>query len=222
MACCLAAVLAFGISYKAYDRYYYNSGIIDFSTRQQNELPLELWFLFASHQPAEWYMEEYNYMLSLPDIETRKAEAVRMIKENYSSYSPKERMDFIRDKNMLIWGEETFTGLDYLYNAYTGSWTHNFIIPGYPFYAPFRYLCNFVHLGTLLLFVVSVFTEFFKKKTDVYSMAKITLVGVLIFLSFWERNARYVLTFTPLILVCCVETIVFISRKIFCKPVDKQ
>ncbi len=219
--CCVVAVMAFGISYKAYDRYYYNSGIIDFSTRQQNELPLELWFLFASHQPAEWYMEEYNYMLSLPDIETRKAEAVRMIKENYSSYSPIELMDFIRDKNMLIWGEETFTGLDYLYNAYTGSWTHNFIIPGYPFYALFRYLCNFVHLGTLLLFVFSIFTEFFKKKTDVYTMAKITLVGVLIFLSFWERNARYVLTFTPLILVSNIDTVVCIAKKILPKPVDK-
>ena len=219
--CCVVAVVAFGASYKLYDNYYYNSGIIDFSTRQQNELPLELWFLFASHQPAEWYMEEYNYMLSLPDIETRKSEAVRMIKENYASYSPKELADFIRDKNMLIWGEESFTGLDYLYNAYTGSWTHNFIIPGYPFYAPFRYLCNFIHLGTLLLFLFSGFTEFFKKETDLYTMAKITLVGVLIFLSFWERNARYVLTFTPLILVCCTEAIGFIQRKIFSKSVDK-
>ncbi|MBR5521529.1 MAG: hypothetical protein IKU54_05980 [Oscillospiraceae bacterium] len=209
--CCVAAVMAFAVSYKAYDRYYYSGDIVDFSTRQENELPLELWFLFASHQPAEWYMEEYNYMLSLPDIETRKAEAVRMIKENYSSYSLTELVQFIRDKNMLIWGEETFTGLDYLYNAYTGSWTHNFIIPGYPYYALFRYLCNSVHLGTLMLFILSIFTEFFKKKADIYTMAKITLTGALIFLSFWERNARYVLTFTPLILMCATELIYSIT-----------
>ena len=205
--CCVAAVMTFAVSYKAYTRFYYNSDIVDFTTRQENELPLELWLLFASHQPAEWDMDDYNYMLSLPDIETRQAEAVRMMKENYASYSPEELLQFIHDKNMLIWGEETFTGLDYLYNAYTGSWTHNFIIPGYPYYALFRYRCNAVHLGTLLMVVLCMLAEFFKKKADVYTMAKITRIGVLIFLSFWERNARYVLTFTPLILVCCVECI---------------
>lgn len=205
--------LVFFAGLKAYDCLYEKSGIIDFSERQENQIPLELWFLFGSHQPAEWYWEDYSYMLSLPDIETRTREARRMIIDNYSSYSPKELLGFIRDKNLLIWGDSTYGGEPYICNAHTSSWTHNFIVSGMPYYGIYRLYCNVIHLMTLALMLCSILLEFKKKKPDTMTLIKISLLGLVIFLSFWERNARYVLSFVTLILLCSTEIFTFLDNK---------
>lgn len=197
----LLVMALFVLQLFAYNSFYDNSGIIDQSHKQANELPTTLWLVFGSHDTAIWDLQDYNAILALPDLQARKDAAAQMLRENYASYTPSELFSFLRWKHNEMWGDGRYGADIFTVNAYASSWTHYFILPDSYYFPYFDLYCDSFHLMTLLMFLASLLAAFRRPDDSVFLFGALSLFGLILFLTVWEMNPRYLFNFTPILLL---------------------
>ena len=201
------AAMLFG--YKVMQR----GGIIDWTDEDKLTLPLSLWFCYGSHDEGNYSQEDVDLATSVDTLAEREELIAQRIRQNYASYSPAELAEFMTKKAAITWGDGLYNAEEFLETQQRANWTHFFIIRGQPGYMPLVYYCQgYLYMLQLLmtLFLVSRIKD---GEPNTLTLCAMSVLGLVIFLSFWETKARYAFQFTPFLLLLAAAGVLWLNRK---------
>ncbi len=216
-----ACLVTFAVCLGAFSRFINNCRFIDYSNIARDDYPFTMWLMYGAHDDGNYSDEDVNLLASLPDYRTRKEVAAQKLKEYYSAYDIKSFIGFLNHKYRLTYGNGMFDAENYLNNRRRGNFTHYFLIPGMPFFAPMKYLTTGIHLVYMFLTFVGGLLCFKNKKWEIPAMVQLYVLGNIIFFSFWETKARYAFAITPALLILAAAALYsiccFVRDKLFDK-----
>ena len=217
----LCVLITFVITLSGWNYYVNHNSWIDYSNTQESEYPLTMWFIYGSHGEGNYNDEDVNYLQSLPAAE-RPAAAKEKLKEYYSQYNLKSYLEFLNLKYGITYGNGMFDAELYLNSQRNYNFTHHILIEGRPYFAPFRYMANAIHFTVFIFAVISAFVNWRKKEWNAAMLMQITMLGNVLFYSFWETKARYAFGITPLLLFLCIYTLYELAKTADKKLFKKQ
>ena len=171
------------------------------SLSDQNELPLTHWIAMGLNEETSggFNQMDYNNIKTFPSFKSKNEEAQHIIKS--------------RINNRGIIGTLHFV----FFTKWTRTWADgDFAIENYGLWNPIREgtiqhllrnkSISFIFQLTwfLILILIAVGTFFLNKKTDVINISYYSFWGLIIFLSIWECNSRYLYCFIPIIVVMAI------------------
>lgn len=207
----LCVLIAFIITMAGWNWYVNHNSWIDYSDTQEHEYPLTMWLMYGAHDEGNYWDDDVNYLQSLP-ADQRPDAAMEKLKEYYSRYNLKSYLEFLNLKYGITYGNGMFDAELYLNSQRNYNFTHHILIEGRPYFAPFRYLSNMVHFTVFILAVISAFVNWRRKEWNAAMLMQITMLGNIIFYSFWETKARYAFGITPLLLFLCIFTLYELAK----------
>ena len=208
----LIVALSFTLTFIIGNFYINHNNWIDFSNQESSKYPITMWLMYGAHDEGNYSDDDVNLLASYEDYETKKQVAYDKLKEYYSQYNFKTYIEFLNLKYGITYGNGLFDAEKYLNNQRHGNFTHQFLLADMPFTPIFTYISNGLHFATLLLSVVSGFINYKKRKWNITMLLHITMIGNIIFFSFWETKARYAFGITPILLFLTIYSLYNISK----------
>lgn len=208
----VALVLVFAAllgGYKAVQR----TGLIDWTDEDKLTLPLSLWFCYGSHDEGNYSQEDVDLATSVDTLAERKELIAQRIRQNYASYSPAELAEFMTKKAAITWGDGLYNAEEFLETQQRANWTHFFIIKGQPGYMPVVYYCQGYLYMVQMFMLLLLLSRIKAGKPDTITLCAMSVLGLVIFLSFWETKARYAFQFTPFLLLLAAAGILWLNRR---------
>lgn len=183
--------------------------------RQDAQNPVWMWMAMASHQAEGfWMCEECWAIRAIPGYGARSAAAFGWMVENYAAYSPAQLAGFLTRKAGYAWGDGTYEVFEFLREARHGNWTHAFIMAGGALHMPLRYSMQATQQLLLAGLSAGLFAGLRRGRFTGVSLVHILLLGVLLFFPLWENRPRYILAFTPLLILAAAGGLVWISGRL--------
>lgn len=204
-------VLCFALLVVGYQSWQ-RSGFLDWAEEDSLALPLTLWFCYGSHDEGNYSQADYEAAMSVPTLAQRKALLSERLWQNYRVYSPVQLGEFLTKKAAITWGNGLYDAQEFLSTPQRANWTHRFILEGQPGYMPLVYYCQ-AYLYMLLVFLLagSVWEAVKNAAPNSFTLARLCVLGLVLFLSLWETKARYAFNFTPLLLLLALKAILSLS-----------
>ena len=184
----------------------------------QREFPPTHWVMMGLNNTSigGYYQKDVDYTYSYPNYDAKKDANIKEIKHRVENYGFTGFMKhtFVR-KVIRTWGASDLASTDYLCSSprYKDSFMYNlFAAEG-----KYSFLTNiynniyfvFIYIGLLLSVLFAI-----RKKDYSLNVLRISLIGIMIFLSVWECNSRYLLTFTPVLIILGADGLYqFLKRK---------
>lgn len=197
-----------------FELYIRNNSWYDYPPERVTSYASE-WLMMGSHGDGDaCQCEECNRVRTSGTPAQRNRLAWAWTLENYASYSPAQLVSFMTHKAVLTWGRGDYEALDYAMNARQDNAARIFLHPGGALRAPLQYYCSTYNLMLLAAFLASLFSGIRRGRFSSFSVVHLCLFGALLFFSVWETHARYLLNFTPLILLCAVQGIELLAARL--------
>ena len=194
-------------------RAWQHSGLLDFSVEDAEGFPIELWFAYGSTGDGDYNDPVCQAAKDLPTMAERRQMLRQFIIEQYSSRSPLEQLEFMTRKAAITWGDGMYDAQEFLATPLKANWTHRFILEGQPGYMPMVYYCQayqFLLMGLVLAGAVGAVR---RARPGTLTLARVSVFGLMLFLSFWETKARYSFNFTPLLILLATATLWRLARQ---------
>ena len=194
-------------------RAWQHSGLLDFSVEDEIGFPIELWFAYGSTGDGNYNDPVCQAAKDLPTMDDRRQMLRQFIIEQYSSRGPLEQLDFMTRKAVITWGDGLYDAQEFLATPLKSNWTHRFILEGQPGYMPMIYYCQayqFLLMGLVLAGAVGAVR---RARPGTLTLARVSVFGLMLFLSFWETKARYSFNFTPLLILLAAATLWRLARQ---------
>ena len=175
--------------------------------------PIELWFAYGSTGDGDYNDPVCQAAKDLPTMANRRQMLRQFIIEQYSSRSPLEQLEFMTRKAAITWGDGMYDAQEFLATPLKANWTHRFILEGQPGYMPMVYYCQayqFLLMGLVLAGAVGAVR---RARPGTLTLARVSVFGLMLFLSFWETKARYSFNFTPLLILLATATLWRLARQ---------
>ncbi|WP_239256440.1 glycosyltransferase family 39 protein [Listeria ilorinensis] len=210
MSLLVVGVLFVGISQLAMPFY----SLYGFQKSDAYEVPFTHYIMLGLKEPAGRFSQsEIEYTISFPTEEEKKQATEKVIKERLTTYTPEQFLTLYNNKLMNTWTDGTRA-----YSWYINS-TNDFTKSYDYLFGDKQILVNtfaqIFHVMNLLLIALGAFRFFHKKEFNFAFFLNITLVGVIIFHLIWEANQRYILIFTPLMLLSALYGFKYLGELCF-------
>ena len=212
LAFALVMVLCFGGlvgGYKLLQRSY----MIDWADEEMLTLPITLWFCYGSHDEGNYSQADVDAVMAVDTIAQREEIIAQRIRDNYASYTPGQLFRFMTRKAAITWGNGMYDAQEFLETPQRSSWTHFFTVPGQPGFMPVVYYCQAVLYAVQLLVLLFLAGQIKQANANTLTLAGIGVLGLVIFLSFWETKARYAFHFTPLLLLLALGGLLWLCKE---------
>ncbi len=202
-AAALACVLSFAgllAGYRLFQRQY-----LDWSNEEAVAYPTELWLCYGSHGDGDYCQADVDICNALPTLTARRAAMRRELANNYGGRGAAQTLAFEARKAARTWGDGLYDAEEYNATPYLTGPLLFFTLRGQGGHMPLVYwaqawqylLLALTGLGALLVCRRRAGPEL-----DGGFFARVSLFGVMLFLSIWETKARYALHFAPVLLLC--------------------
>lgn len=195
----VALLLVFGLllgGYRAWQRTF-----LDFSVEDAVGLPIELWFAYGSTGDGNYNDEICQSAKSLPTMDQRRQMLRQYIAAQYGARTPVGQVDFMTRKAAVTWGNGLYDAQEFLATPLKVNWTHRFILQGQPGYMPMVYYCQAYLYFVMILVLLGTVGAIRRAVPGPLTLTRVSVFGLMLFLSFWETKARYSFQFTPLLLL---------------------
>ncbi len=192
----------------------WQQGYLDWSVQDAIAYPTELWFAYGSEGDGNYSQDIVDAANALPDMESRRAMLRQRIVDNYTSRTLPQQFQFFSRKLGITWGNGLYDAQEFLQTPSYSNWTHFFILPGQPGFMPLTYYCQGYLLMIQLLLLAGAALDLKKGPAAPITLARLCLVGGILFLSFWETKARYAFNFTPLMLLLAVGGVLALTASL--------
>lgn len=165
-------------------------------------IPYTHWIMMGLHETGLYYDTDYESTLSYPTYEERvefnKQEIVRRVKE----MGPIGFLDHCRAKLAFMISDGTYYAPRKLDRAGNnpGIW-HEFVLSGGKYAGFLYYFADALQVCLLLACAWGSFRAARTGKHD-FTVFRIALFGIVMFLLIWENRSRYLVNFIPLFLMC--------------------
>lgn len=206
----LTLLLVFGLwldGYRVWQRTF-----LDFSVEDAVGLPIELWFAYGSGGDGNYNDEVCQTAKSLATMDQRRQMLRQYIAGQYSSRTPVGQADFMTRKAVITWGNGLYDAQEFLATPLKVSWTHRFILEGQPGYMPMVYYCQAYLYFVMVLVLLGALGAVRRSAPGPLTLARVSVFGLMLFLSLWETKARYAFQFTPLLLLLATASLWQLSR----------
>jgi hypothetical protein len=191
--------LSFALLWGSYQKW--EQSYLDWSDQEAVCYPAELWFCYGSHDDGDYSQSDVDACQTQSTLAARQALLRTRIVENYSSRGAWETLRFLAHKAVLTWGDGEYGAAEYLAAPLRANFTAQFTIQGQPGYMPLIYYCQaWQYLLLALCGVGSLLAV--RRRADGSFFVRLSLFGVMAFLSLWETKARYGLHFSLFLLLC--------------------
>ncbi|MDD6662041.1 MAG: glycosyltransferase family 39 protein [Lachnospiraceae bacterium] len=188
------------------------SDTLAISEKMSNELefPITHWVMMGLAPGSGGYNKtDVEYTHEQPDYEAKKAANIEKIQKRIQEYGAAGLLNHIFGEKLRYgWCKSILSGNYYgtknpmrktrtwqLLNV-KGKWHWMVQLYSWPYYA-------MIILGLVL----SGFSAFWKKteESSVFSIGRLTLLGIFLFLSLWECNSRYLVCFLPVMILVSAD-----------------
>ena len=182
-----------------------------------NEIPYTHWIMMGmterdSYQEGRKYIGWYNpdsmeITLSHKTTEERKQANIKQIKKQYKQYGLIEYIKFLYRKMLYVWSDGTY----YAPTLATPQPNKNENNPLRKFttlegdYYKITFWQNIGMFLFIYFFMIIGIQKYIRKNDNKFNYAYLTIFGILLFLLIWEASSRYLLTFTPVLLLCTMN-----------------
>lgn len=210
-AACLALALAIpfaGFSV-LFDRQVRRMGIIREEQASVFQFPTEYWFYMGLKSPGGFNQEDFDYIYSLEDTEARKEAAREGIAQRLSDYGPLGLLDHLTKKAAFTFSDGTyFIGVQLMRKPVRTTALSPWFLAGTKDFQPYQAAADAYHILILLLLLLGLALELRAKRGfGLTTLLYVTLFGVFLFLMMWETRSRYLLNFTPLMLILAADAL---------------
>ena len=200
----LAMLVGFMVPWGGYQRF--QQGYLDWTDREAVCFPTELWFCYGSHGEGDYSDEDVQACEALPTLAERTVLVRQRIAENYRARTPAGNLSFILHKAVRTWDDGEYGAQEYLASPLHANLTSLFTVYGQPGFMPMVYYCQIGQFLLLALCAAGSVLAAVRRGGGLYGAAgfypRLSLFGVMLFLSFWETKPRYALHFAPVLLFC--------------------
>ena len=206
----LTLLLVFGMllgGYRVWQRTF-----LDFSVEDAVGLPIELWFAYGSGGDGNYNDEVCQAAKNLPTLDQRRQMLRQYIAAQYSSRTPAGQVDFMTRKAVITWGNGLYDAQEFLATPLQVNWTHRFILEGQPGYMPMVYYCQSYLYFLMVLVWLGTVGAARRAVPGPLTLARVSVFGLMLFLSLWETKARYAFQFTPFLLLLAAAALLQIAR----------
>lgn len=192
-------LVVFGIllgGYRLWQRTF-----LDFSVEDAVGLPIELWFAYGSTGDGNYNDDICQAAKSLTTMDQRRQMLRQHISAQYGARTPVGLADFMTRKAAITWGNGLYDAQEFLATPLKVNWTHRFILEGQPGYMPMVYYCQAYLYFVMLLVLAGTLGAVRRACPGPLTLARVSVFGLMLFLSLWETKARYAFQFTTLLLL---------------------
>lgn len=208
----LALVLCFGLLLGGY-RAWQRLGLLDWAEEDALGLPLQLWFCYGSHDEGNYSQADFDAAMTVDTLAERTALLNERIKQNYMSYTLPQLMEFMTKKAAITWGDGMYDAQEFLATPQRANWTHRFILEGQPGYMPLVYYSQGYLYMLQLLVLAGAVLAIRRAAPGPLTLGRMSVLGLVLFLSLWETKARYAFHFTPLLLLLAAGAVLALCRQ---------
>lgn len=177
----------------------------------QMEFPPTHWVMMGLNKKSigGYYQKDVDFTYSHPTYDTKKDANIKEIQNRINKFGVLGFANHTFFKKVKrTWGSSDLGGTDYLcsaprhkgslaYNIFTADGKYSFLTTIYD-----NIYFIFIYIGMLLSAFYAI-----RKKDYSLNMLRIALMGIFVFLSAWECNSRYLLTFTPILIILSADGI---------------
>ncbi len=199
---CVAIVV--GGVYAAFDHYMYSTHL-DREKAEKMNLPYLHWVMMGLNGGGGFNNEDLFFSLSLNDPATKNQIELQRIGQRLSELGVVGTLELMLSKATVAFYDGTFALSDFLDdNPQNETALHDYLLYDGEHYAGYRLLCTGIFMAVLLLMLFGAFSCLFShaNRASPVMVAYLSVFGIMLFLTMWEVQSRYINNMLPLIFVC--------------------
>lgn len=208
LCCILALIVSFGCFSAAFDAGVKRSNIVNMDTIDTYQFPKEFWFYMGLSNPGGFNGEDFDTIRFKNSVAEKRETARERIRLRLHNYGVKGLISHLTIKLGYTYGDGGY----YICQQLQDSPLKDTLLADYVFYnRPNSYIYLSIsggyHFLLGLIMIAGLLIGLFKE-TDfsLTSLNYLILLGIFLFLMLWETRSRYLLNFTPvMLLVCAVQ-----------------
>lgn len=187
--------------------YIRNAKWIDFTNEETAKIPTISWLALGMSEEGGYNQGVINAQkIGETTIKEKENIVKNILKEELSKYNNIiEFINFEFKKAVSTWIDGKYYQGNHVTSYYEKSIIHEFILPDGKFYKGFDIVTKTFSFFVLGICIVVSCIQLKKKDCPEEILIELTIIGIAIFLSFWETKARYLLSFTPLFLMLMAQ-----------------
>lgn len=159
--------------------------------------------------------EDNEYTGVQPSVELKKEANIKRIKERLSEFGFRGYIEFLFNKFEYVWNDGTY----YVFNKI--GWDtinkdtilYEYIIGEKSNYIIKPFLSN-LHQFMMIIILIVIITDIKNKDDESIRVMGISMVGIAIFLLFWEARSRYIYFLIPIFCILSAYGIYKVSNKL--------
>ena len=181
----------------------YSKDLVSTDLENAEQFPYESWVYMGLSDEGGFNPNDVEYIASFPDYKSKQIASRQGIQQRIANYGYKGMLQLAIRKISFTFHDGAF----YVWNKLArepchNSMLHEFVLQSGKWYDVYISSANAFYLIVLFLFLAGLINELFSKTTFSLSMMCYTAVfGLCIFLMMWETRSRYLLNFTPILLL---------------------
>ena len=167
--------------------------------------PTTHWVMMALNKSGGFNQSDVNFTASFPTLEERKSANIAEIKQRLQERGIRGTLSHVLyTKWRRTWAYHTCAGDDYINRKpIQPNLLHQFLTPDGRFYPLYALYAAWWWILMLIGVTISAWRHFKGKRT--LFVPQLAIFGVLLFLSFWECNPRYLVVFLPMLILSAVD-----------------
>ncbi|HWS29795.1 MAG TPA: glycosyltransferase family 39 protein [Clostridia bacterium] len=199
----------------AFNAYFY-SAHLDKSTAEKLNVPYIHWIMMSLEGEGKYNPQDYEFTFSFDDPEEKKTAISSLILQRIKSRGLRGMLDLFYAKGITIFGDGTYAQSDFLDdNPVNETALHRFVLYDGEFYPEYKHLCSGIYFTLQLLMLVSAYGALRKKEAPSgKTLPLLSMLGIMLFLMFWEVSGRYLTNFIPMIIISAVSGLDVLSRDV--------
>lgn len=172
------------------------------------KFPSTHWIMMALNKTGGYIQDDVNYTCGYTTFEEKKAANISVIKERLRERDVLGTFNhIIYTKWQRTWAYSTCAADDYIRRDPTEqTFLHEIFLPKGKWYCIYALYATCWWLVLLLGIVLSA-VKGLKNKSKLF-VFHLTIFGILLFLSFWECNSRYLVLFLPTMILLSIDGLV--------------
>lgn len=188
---------------------------LDRNEAERYEIPILHWVMMGTAGNGFYNGDEYEFTKSFEDPAERKTKVRERLAERLKSYDAKRYAELFTVKLDIDFGDGTYGLSDCLGGELDKSNVlHEFLLNNGSHRDTYKHICTGVLAALYVLLIASCFSGLLDKGQTAGMLApRLALLGLLLFLLFWEARWRYFSNHVPIIMVSAVIGLDRIARK---------
>lgn len=202
-------LLIFVFCFCFYHQAMNHGNIVDQTDYDKENFPYTHWLMMGLQGYGNYSLADRQYTSSFETKEEKQKANMALIRTRLQEYGAAGLAAHQYIKGVSTWYNGKYDMDFYLQrNPVHHSWMQSMFFKDGKYYFLYSAYCTLYQFFLLVMVGLSLLQGYKSCQLDSAVVWKIAIFGLYLFLSFWETKPRYVMHFTPMLLLVAVDTVV--------------